>query len=249
MRIVIVEDELPAASKLRNMLEEVPCGVEIVTVLASVSESLHWFSTNEQPDLLLMDIRLSDGLSLELIEKAGLCCPIIFITAYDEYWQEAFEHTGIDYLLKPFKKERLEAALNKFNDLKDHFTSRYRAFSDYQKSEKKFRERFLVKKGREYASIPSEHIAFFYTTHKMVCLVEKSGTKFLLDRSLSDIEKQVNPSCFFRINRKYLVHKNSISKITLLPKSKLLIRVIPDPPDELVISSENSGEFKSWMGH
>jgi two-component system LytT family response regulator len=112
---------------------------------------------------------------------------------------------------------------------------------------KKFKDRFLVKRGKEFASIKSDDIAFFYATHKLVCLVEKNGSKFILDTSLSEIEKQINPVFFFRINRKYLVQINSIKKISSLSKSKLLIEVMPAPPDELVISAENSGEFKIWM--
>ncbi len=247
MKIIIIEDEIPAAKKLKEMLLESPYNIEIIKVLTSIAESLKWFQANELPELILMDIELSDGLSLDLIKKANISCPIIFITAFDEYWQEAFEHNSIDYLLKPLKKVRLEAALNKFNELKDYFTSRYQSLLNYQESEKKFRDRFLVKRGKEFASIKSDQIAFFYATHKLVCLVEKNGSKFILDNSLSEIEKQINAAFFYRINRKYLVHINSIKKISSLSKSKLLIEVMPTPPDELVISAENSSDFKIWM--
>jgi two-component system LytT family response regulator len=247
MKVIIIEDEIPAAKKLKKLLLESPYDIEVIKVLTSIAESLKWFQANELPDLVLMDIELSDGLSLDLIKKANISCPIIFITAFDEYWQEAFEHNSIDYLLKPLKKERLETALNKFNELKDYFTSRYQNLLNYRESEKKFKDRFLVKRGKEFASIKSDDIAFFYATHKLVCLVEKNGSKFILDTSLSEIEKQINPVFFFRINRKYLVQINSIKKISSLSKSKLLIEVMPTPPDELVISAENSGEFKIWM--
>ena len=247
MKVIIIEDEIPAAKKLKKMLLESSYNIEIIKVLPSIAESLKWFQANELPELVFMDIELSDGLSLDLIKKANISCPIIFITAFDEYWQEAFEHNSIDYLLKPLKKERLETALNKFNELKDYFTSRYQNLLNYRESEKKFKDRFLVKRGKEFASIKSDDIAFFYATHKLVCLVEKTGSKFILDTSLSEIEKQINPVSFFRINRKYLVQINSIKKISSLSKSKLLIEVMPTPPDELVISAENSGDFKIWM--
>ena len=110
MKVLIIEDEIPAVKKLKKMLQESSYNVEIIKVLSSVAESLKWFRANELPELILMDIELSDGLSLDLIKKANISCPIIFITAFDEYWQEAFEHNSIDYLLKPLKKERLEAA-------------------------------------------------------------------------------------------------------------------------------------------
>ncbi len=247
MKVVIIEDEIPAANRLKKMLQDSPHNIEIIKILTSVNDSLIWFAANDLPDIAFMDIELSDGLSLELIRKANINCPVIFITAFDEYWQEAFEHNSIDYLLKPLKKEKLDAALNKFNELKDYFTFRYQNLLAYKNSDRKIKDRFLVKRGREYASIITADIAFFYATHKLVCLVEKSGSKFILDNSLSEIAKQINPFDFFRINRKYLVHINSIKKINSLPKSKLLIEIIPMPPDELIISSDNSNEFKKWM--
>ena len=125
MKVVIIEDEIPAVEKLRQMLLELSFPIELVKELASLKEALHWFQNNSMPDLVFMDIELSDGLSFELIEKAGITCPVIFITAFDEYWQEAFEHNSIDYLLKPLRKERLQTALEKFEDLRDYFTSRY----------------------------------------------------------------------------------------------------------------------------
>ena len=122
MKVVIVEDELPAANNLKKMLQDSHYNVEIIKTLTSIHESLNWFQTNDSPDLVFMDIELSDGLSLDLITRANISCPIIFITAFDEHWQEAFEHNSIDYLLKPLRKERLQAALNKFNELKDYTT-------------------------------------------------------------------------------------------------------------------------------
>src|ERR1700750_2386866 len=172
MKVIIIEDEIPAAKKLKKMLLETSYHIEIIKVLTSVAESLKWFQANRLPELVLMDIELSDGLSLDLIKKANIVCPVIFITAFDEYWQEAFEHNGIDYLLKPLKKESLETALNKFNELKDYFTSRYQSLLNYQESEKKFKDRFLIKRGKEFTSIKSDNIAFFYATHKLVCLVD-----------------------------------------------------------------------------
>ncbi len=247
MKAVIIEDEIPAMRKLKKMLIGYRMDIEVVKELASIQEALPWFKNNELPDLIFMDIQLSDGLSFDLIEKANLTCPIIFITAFDEYWQEAFEHNSIDYLLKPLKKERLEVALNKFNEITEYFTTRYQNLLLYQNSGKQFKDRFLVKRGREFVSIKAEDIAFFYATHKLVCLVDGSGSKYILDSSLVEVEKQVDPKMFFRVNRKYLVQINSIKRMKALPKSKLLIDIMPVPPDELIVSSENSGDFKVWI--
>ena len=248
MKVVIVEDEIPAAKKLRQMLSELSMPVDIVKELASLKEALPWFQNNSLPDLVFMDIELSDGLSFELIEKGPITCPIVFITAFDEYWQEAFEHNSIDYLLKPVKKDRLQNTLEKFDDLRNYFTSRYQDLLAYNSAAKIFKDRFLVKRGKDFISIKSEEVAFFYATHKLVCLVDKNGTKYILDTSLSDLEKQLNPEAFFRANRKYLLHKNAVGRMTMLPKSKLLVEVTPPLPNELIVSSENSGAFKKWMG-
>ncbi|MFL5742106.1 MAG: LytR/AlgR family response regulator transcription factor [Flavisolibacter sp.] len=247
MKVVIVEDEIPAAEKLRQMLLELPFPIEIAKELTSLKESLPWFQNNPLPDLVFMDIELSDGLSFELIEKAAIGCPIVFITAFDEYWQEAFEHNSVDYLLKPLKKERLQTALEKFDDLKKYFTSRYHDLLVYKSAENIFKDRFLVRRGKDLTSIKTEDIAFFYATHKLVCLVDKNAGRYILDTSLSELEKQLKPELFFRANRKYLLHKNAVDRITVLPKSKLSIEITPAPPDKLIVSSENSSAFKKWM--
>lgn len=247
MKVVIIEDELPAANKLKKMLQVLSFDIEIVKQLTSVQESLSWFQQNPLPDLIFMDIELSDGLSFNLIEKANISCPIIFITAFDEYWQEAFEHNSIDYLLKPLKKERLESALEKFDEIRNYFAARYQNLLDQHSNQKKYKERFLVKRGKEFASIPIGDIAFFYAVHKLVCLVEKNGSKYILDTSLSEIEKQVDAAAFFRANRKYLLHLDSIKRIAALPKSKLLLETSPVAPDEIIVSSENSADFKKWI--
>lgn len=247
MNVVIIEDEIPAAHRLKGMLQDLSLDLQVGAILHSVQQSVTWLTANTLPDLIFMDIELNDGTSLDILRKTKINCPVIFITAYDEYWQEAFEHHSIDYLLKPLKRERLESALHKFNELKDYFSKRYQNLLAEQQKTKKYKERFLVKRGIEYASIKTENIAFFYATHKLVCLVENPGNKYILDASLSEIEKQTDPAYFFRVNRKYLVNINSIKRVLLLPKSKLQISVLPAPPDELIVSAENSSGFKEWI--
>lgn len=245
MKVVIIEDEAPAAARLQKMLAATPFEVEVVQKLDTLARARAWILSNPPPDLIFMDIQLSDGLSLELVK---LGCPVIFITAYDEYWQEAFEYNSIDYLLKPVKQERLEAALRKFQELKEFFMDRYQGLIAYRKEGSGYRDKFLVRRGSEYVSIPVPEIAFFYASHKMVCLVRKDGAKFILDHSLTDIEKQVDPGDWYRINRKYLVNRRAIRRMSVLPKSKLQIELEPLTKDDLIVSSENSGAFKKWMG-
>jgi two-component system LytT family response regulator len=256
MKVIIIEDEAPAAERLKKMLQATACDIEVIGVLSTLSEALAWMGANPLPDLIFMDIQLSDGLSLDLAKVVRVDCPVIFITAYDEYWQEAFEYNSIEYLLKPLKKEKLEAALNKFGELKEYFRGRYRDLMDYQGSGqgsgqgpgRKYKDRFLVRRGGEYVPIKTADVSYFYASHKLVCLVRKDGTKFILDHSLSDIEKQVDPGEFYRVNRKYLVNLQAIRRIHALLKSKLTIEVAPPAAEELVISSENSSGFKKWIG-
>ena len=251
MKVVIVEDEAPAAARLKKMLGATAFCIEVVAELDTLAGAKEWIRSNPSPDLIFIDIELGDGLSLDLVREVRVGCPVIFVTAYDEYWQEAFGYNGIDYLLKPVKQERLEAALGKFNELKEYFMARYRGLVEYRRGAGAgggTKEKFLVRRGVEYVSIPAAEIAFFHASHKLVCLVRKDGAKFILDRSLAEIEKEVDQGTFYRVNRKYLVNAGAIRKVSALPKSKLLVEVEPAAREELVVSSENSAGFKKWFG-
>lgn len=250
MKIIIIEDEKPAAEKLLKALQKAAPDAEIAAVLGSVKESVDWLQSNPMPDLLFVDIELSDGLSFKIFEKTGIDVPVIFCTAFDEYWQEAFEHNSIDYLLKPVKQEKLEAALNKYLRLKKHSVSGIRQLTQWQQLQPNgYKKRFLVKRGIDYISIKTEDIAYFYAAHKLVCMVDNRNQKFILDQSLADIEKQLDPSLFYRVNRKYLIQSHAIKKIKSFPKSKLQLEVEPPVNEEIIISQENVAAFKEWMGN
>jgi two-component system LytT family response regulator len=248
MNVVIIEDEKPAVEKLQNALLKCDSTIKIVAVLKSIHEAVSWFESNPMPDLAFMDIELADGLSFKIFERARIQCPIIFTTAYDDYWQEAFEHNSIDYLLKPIKEEKLAAALSKYETLKKHFAQNFQQLLQSQQLPGSgIRKRFLVKRGLDYVSVKIEEIAYFYASHKVVCLVDIKGNKFILDQSLSDLETQIDPAIFYRANRKYLIHINAIKKIKSYPKSKLQLEVDPPVSDEIIISQENVAAFKDWM--
>jgi DNA-binding LytR/AlgR family response regulator len=210
MNVVIIEDEAPAAARLKKMLAATASGIEVLAVLDTLAGATAWLRSNPAPDLIFMDIQLSDGLSL----------------------------------LKPVKQERLEAALRKLDEIKEYFMARYMGLVEKQP----IKGKFLVRRGTEFVSIRVEEIAFFYASHKLVCLVRKDGAKFILDQSLAEIEKQVESATWFRLNRKYLMSAAAIRKVSALPKSKLLVEVEPAAKEELVVSSENSAAFKTWFG-
>lgn len=249
MRTLIIEDEKPAADKLKKAIQKTGLGIEIIAQLDSVQSAIQWLRTQEQPELVFMDIELSDGLCFKIFETVSVPCPIIFTTAYDEYWQEAFELNSIDYLLKPVKQEKLEAALKKYDTLKQYFATNFQQLLQTKQTNlPAYKKRFLVKRGTDYISVKTEDIAYFYATHKLVCMVNKKAEKFILDISLSEIEKQIDPVSFYRINRKYLVNMSAIKRIKSYPKSKLEVEVDPPVNDEIIISQENVAAFKDWMG-
>lgn len=250
MKVIIIEDEKPAAEKLHKAILKAEASASIEAVLDSVQASIKWLRKNPLPDLIFMDIELTDGLSFKILDSVVITTPIIFTTAFDEFWQEAFEHNGIEYLLKPIRQEKLEAALQKFENLKQFFTANLLQLRKWQQqdSHTTYKKRYLVKRGMDFITIRAEDIAYFYATHKLVCLVNSKGQKFILDKSLADIEKETDPVQFYRLNRKFLVSIHAIKKIKTYPKSKLLVELDPTVNEEIIISQENVTGFKNWMG-
>lgn len=250
MKVIIIEDEKPAAEKLVKAINKANSSIEIVKVLDSIQSAVDWLNEHTHPELIFMDIELGDGLSFRIFEEVKMNVPVIFCTAYDEYWQEAFEHNSIEYLLKPVKQEKLEAALMKYEKLRQYFSSNFQQLQHWHRHpvDNSYKKRFLVKRGSDYVSIRTSDIAYFYATHKLVCMVDNRNQKFLLDQSLSEIEKQLDPSLFYRVNRKYLLQQNAIKKIRSYPKSKLQLELDPALQEEIIISQENVAAFKEWMG-
>lgn len=248
MKVVIIEDENPAAEKLRKELHQADPAIEVLAVLTSVKEAITWLKQSAMPDLLFMDIELGDGLSFKIFEDIPITSPVIFCTAFDEYWQEGFEHSGIDYLLKPIKEDKLAMALKKYDQLRQHFSTGMQQLMQYTRQSNGYKKRFLVKRGGDYISIRTEEIAFFYATHKVICMIDNKNQKYILDQSLAEIEKQLDPAQFYRANRKYLLNQTAIKRIRSFPKSKLQLELEPAASEEIIISQENVASFKEWMG-
>lgn len=248
MKVIIIEDEKPSAEKLQKALQIADTSIQILATLGSVATSVAWLQQHTQPDLIFMDIELTDGTSFSIFNNVAITCPVIFVTAYDEYWQEAFEHNSIDYLLKPVKQEKLQAALHKYNALKQHFAANLQQLMQWHPHlPEKYKKRFLVKRGLEYIAVKTADIAYCYATHKLVCMVDMQNQKYILDKSLADLEKELDPNNFFRINRKYLVNINAVHKMKAVGKGKLQVELLPAIEEELIISNENVNAFKEWM--
>jgi DNA-binding LytR/AlgR family response regulator len=250
MKVIIIEDEKPAAEKLRKGLLKHDPAIEIPAVLGSVASALDWFALHPQPSLAFMDIELSDGLSFRLFEEGRISCPVIFTTAFDEYWQEAFEHNGLDYLLKPIRPEKLEQAMRKYQSLKQHFIGDYAALFEQWKTgvaQNGFRKRLLLKKGIDWIALKTEDLAYAFAAHKLTFLVDRKGQQFILDKSLADLEKELDPGLFFRVSRKYLVNLHHIKRIRSQARSKLSLELDPPVKEELVVGPESAAAFKQWI--
>ena len=215
MKIILIEDEKPAARLLKRRVEKL--GYEITEMLHSVEESVAWLKTNSQPDLIFLDIQLSDGLSFEIFNQVDVSSAIIFTTAYDEYVLKAFKLNSVDYLLKPVDEEELKFALEKFE--KQHQPKSSFDLSEIKKlftsQSESYKERFSVKIGTSIKIIESDNIECFFSENKASYIHTKENKNYLIDFSLDKVEEQMNPKKFFRINRSQIIQIDSIKEITI----------------------------------
>jgi DNA-binding LytR/AlgR family response regulator len=248
MKIFLIEDEVPALENLKMCLAGIENNIDIAGTASSVSQSLNWLQNNALPDLILMDIQLSDGLSFHILKDNQVNCPVIFTTAYDKYMIDAFEYNCIDYLLKPIDSVKLAAALHKYKNLQHHFINNYSSIIDFLQLSRKNKSRIIVKKGIEFLSLKLEDVVYFFTEHKLVFAVDKDNKKFLCETgSLADVETIVDEKFFFRANRKFIINANYITKFRSIDKSKISVELLLQLNEEIVVSQENAAAFKKWM--
>ena len=250
MKVLIIEDEAPAFRRLQKVLEEIDPEIEIVEVMDSVKDTERWIRNHKLPDLIFMDIQLSDGLSFEIFDLVPINTPVIFTTAFDEYVLKAFKVNSIDYLLKPIKKEDVEKSLQKYRILKSEFSNQIDIGSlmkEIQLEKKNYKNRFLVKIGDKMISIPTESISYLQTRRGVVHLITHENKTYLLDQNLEEIMTSLDPQLFFRANRQFIVHFKSIMEVEKYHKGKLFIRVTPEPDESVIVSAEKAGAFKSWL--
>ncbi|GHN00502.1 DNA-binding response regulator [Cytophagales bacterium WSM2-2] len=252
MKILIIEDEPFVAVSLAKIVQELEPTSELIGPLGSVTETREWLSKNPNPDLILSDIQLADGISLDIFSGGKILCPIIFTTAFNEYAIKAFKLNSIDYLLKPVDKNELRAAFQKFHLLQSKFANETylhelkELFSNFNQ-QKKFKERFAVHIGRSVSLVSVEDIAFF-TKEDLIFLVKKDGTRFITDfRSLDEVEELTDPKEFFRANRQFLVHLPFIESYRADDTGKLTLKIIEVKAEGLIVSKEKAAEFKKWF--
>lgn len=258
MKTIIIEDEYPAAERLQRLIGRVDPTIEVLAVLDSIEAAGKWFEENRPPDLIFSDIQLSDGLSFDIFRQNLVTSPVIFTTSYDEYAIRAFKVKSIDYLLKPVKLEELHEALAKFRAIRHDFarderTQRMEALLDSLptatngRPDKKYKQRFLVKTGDQLLPVTEEEIAYFLTANEMVLLTRTDGKKFLVDYTLEQLEKLLNPEVFFRLNRQLLAHVRTVRKIHPYFNGKLKLQLSPETGEEVLVSRDKAPEFKRWM--
>jgi two-component system LytT family response regulator len=244
MRVALIEDEPLAMEKLEDAIRAARSDIAVLARLGGVGESVAWLEKNAHPDLIFCDVQLSDGLAFEIFQKVRVRCPVVFTTAFDDYVLEAFASNGIDYLLKPLRRDRVAAALEKHARLKDFFQGDYSALA----ARPKFRERLLVRKGADFVPVAVADVAYFFAAQKLVFMVTRAGTRFMLDKALSEVEAELQPGRFFRANRAFLVQIEAVRRCRPFHKGKLLLEVEPAFSGEIVVSQERAGAFKEWLG-
>ncbi|MEZ4875910.1 MAG: LytTR family DNA-binding domain-containing protein [Flavobacteriaceae bacterium] len=250
MNVIIIEDEKPSARRLERMLERQ--NVSVQTMLHSVAESIAWFQENAHPDLIFLDIQLSDGLSFELFEAVTIKSAIIFTTAYDEYALQAFKLNSIDYLLKPIDEEELAVAVQKYRERAPKAQNVQLNFEDIKKLlvnpvEREYKKRFTTKIGQHIKMIPVDEIECFYSENKGTYAHTFEGRDYLLDTTLEQLEEELSPKVFFRINRKFYVNIHAIKDIISYTNSRLQLKLQTYKEEEVIVARERVKDFKLWL--
>lgn len=255
MTTLIIEDEKPAARLLQRKLEKL--NIKVETMLHSVEESVAWFSNNDHPDLIFLDIQLSDGLSFEIFEKVDIKSAIIFTTAYDEYALKAFKLNSIDYLLKPIDEDDLDVAVTKFKSrlpkLESENSNLQLDFEQIRKLlsnpfEKNYKKRFTVKIGQHLKVITTDEIECFFSENKGTYIHTFDNRNYLIDSTLEILEQELDMKEFFRVSRKFIVPLQAIKEIQVYTNSRLKVILPTYKEDEVIVSREKVQDFKSWLG-
>jgi DNA-binding LytR/AlgR family response regulator len=248
MRILIVEDEKLAAERLITLLKEYDASVEVVACTESVEETVHYLQHHAAPDLLLLDIHLSDGHSFEIFKQVTYNKPVIFITAFDQYALEAFKWYSVDYILKPVSLTALAAAINKYQHLSASFSTTDFVHSLPSLNGKSFKKRFLGKVGQRLFFIDTNDIAFFQADNKVVYLADKEGNRYVVDHTMEKLEELLDPQEFFRLNRRYIIRINAIELVKPYVNGRLKLVVKgAAQADDMVISRDRVAGFRQWV--
>lgn len=251
MRVIIIEDEIPAANRLSKLLHNYSDGVDIVQKLDSVESSVQYLGKAQNIDLIFMDIQLADGLSFDIFQQTQVNIPVIFTTAFDQYTLKAFKVNSIDYLLKPIDENELYLSIDKYRKLYPNTST---DFSDkimklvQDMNMVKYKERLMIKRGQQLSYLKTENTAYCFADGKLCYAVDFNGTKFLLENNLSQLEEQLQPDNFYRINRHLLINIESVKKVHTWLGGRLKVEINPTTTAETIVSRERVNGFKEWLG-
>jgi two-component system, LytTR family, response regulator LytT len=254
MKVLIIEDEQLGAERLEKQLQEIDAAIEVAGLTDSIKSSVKWLQEHPRPDLIFMDIELADGQSFEIFKQVRVTSPVIFTTSYDEYALRAFKVNSIDYLLKPVKKDDLQAAIAKLQQLRqsvkqdgaidiETLVQQLRASQP-----KNYRSRFLVKQGQRLIAVETEQIAYFFAEERLCFFKTWDRMKYVVDYNLEELEQMLDPGQYYRLNRGFIAHVKSIGQIHNHFNGKLKLELKPETDKEVLVSREKAQEFKDWMG-
>jgi DNA-binding LytR/AlgR family response regulator len=250
MKYLVIEDEEPAAVRLEKMIRTISPNSEKLAHLVSIKSSVEWLKINNHPDLIFMDIQLADGNSFEIFKHIQPQCPVIFVTAYDQFAIAAFKVNSIDYLLKPVKAAELAAAIERFNLRKSEPKQGSKdmdALMSFIKAKSDFKKRILIRFGDVIKAVEVNDVAYFYTESKINFLTTFSNLNYPIDQNLDQLEAILDPAIFFRINRQFIVNVNAILKMVSYSKSRVKLDLKPATEIETIVSTERSPNFKNWL--
>jgi DNA-binding LytR/AlgR family response regulator len=250
IKALIIEDEEPAAERLKKLIAQIDPEIEISDIIVSIRSAVKYLEKNT-PDLIFLDIHLADGESFEIFNQTTVSSPIIFTTAYDQFALRAFKLNSLDYLLKPVKSEELQAALEKYKNI---YSEGSKSPVDYAKlaelllkEKSEYKKRLLIRYGDLFKTIDIKDAAYFYSENKISYVCTKQNARYALDNTLDELEKLLEPKEFFRINRQFIVGIESIEKMIAVSKSRVKLSLNPTAEQETIVSTERSPEFKKWL--
>jgi two-component system response regulator LytT len=254
IKVLIIEDEIPAQRLLKETLQEIDIKTEVIVCLNSIKSSVDWFQNNPHPDIVLLDIQLSDGLSFEIFKQVNIESSIIFTTAYDEYALQAFKVNSIDYLLKPVEKDELQTAFENYYQYNNQFIHEQNSNIDFKelasliKSEKpNYRKRFLIQSNESFFHLPVGDIALFYSMQGITFAVTSEKREYPVNFSLESLKAQLQPDIFFKINRQFIVSINTIKRVHSYFNGKLKLEIEPSHAEDIIVGKDKASTFKRWL--
>lgn len=253
MKVLIIEDEAPAAEKLERYLHKYDPSIEILGVIDNASDAITRLRGGEKPDLIFMDIQLRDGLSFQIFQQVAVRTPVIFTTAFNEFALDAFKVNSIDYVLKPITFTALAASMQKLDAMKaalnsdEHHHRMNAVLNNPNLKTKDYKTRFMVKLGEHIRSITTDQITVLYADGRDVYLVTQQSRKFIIDYTLEALEEVLDPHQFFRPNRTFIININAIRDVLVYSNSRLKVSLAHDFDKEIIVSREKVSEFKEWF--